>query len=213
MIKIYTENLSKILKTGLQPCYMLIGNEEYLMQDNQDTLLFFAKKQGFYEQQNIIINIDEDWKKIISIYKNHSFFFQKKIVVITYKLLNNINYFIEKLKKIYYLFNKNIFLIIKLDKKLSSYYQYYTNNVFKLSIPIIFCYTLNIQQWIHWVNNKIDILKLHIHTDVKKILYRNYEGNLLEISNILKIFALLYPHKIIKYDDIKNIIEHLAIFV
>ncbi|WP_343192047.1 DNA polymerase III subunit delta [Buchnera aphidicola] len=212
MMIIYSHNIPDILLHKLNTIYLIVGKNEFFIQFSEKILLKYAKKKFFYTKKEITITSNEQWKQLISIYSNNTIFSEKTIIICQYTLNIFEKDFLFNFKKISNLSNPNILLIIKLNYIVYINYNINILNIIKKKSIIIFCNALLPNQYINWINYIITKKKLNIHQDSKKYIYKNYEGNLFELSNILNILKLLYPSTLIKINDIKNIVENLAIF-
>ncbi|WP_367673473.1 DNA polymerase III subunit delta [Buchnera aphidicola] len=212
ILKINAENLENQLLKGLNNSYFIIGKEEFFIQESKKILLKLAKKKQYFETISVYIKSNTDWQKIMNTYQDQSIFFTKKIIILIYKKDTLDNNFYKNFKKLSFLFNKNILFIMQFENT-KIYHQ--KKNFFdqlQTKSTIIYCNTLKLNDWYNWVDKKILKMKLNINDNVKKLLYQNYEGNLFALSNILNIFALLYPSTEITLHQSKKIIEDLSLF-
>lgn len=212
MYIINSDNLENKLLQGLHPSYLLIGKEEFFIQESKNILLKFAKKEKYSEKIIIYVKYNTDWKKLINIYQEKNIFSEKKIIILIYKKDTFDYIFFKNLIPISKIFNENILLILQLENYQNNYQK---QNIFyasQIQTTIVHCNPLKPENWSHWVDKKIKKMQLNINFDVKLLLYKNYEGNLFALSNILNIFKLLYPYTKITLNKSKKIIENLSFF-
>ncbi|HXK00568.1 MAG TPA: DNA polymerase III subunit delta [Buchnera sp. (in: enterobacteria)] len=212
MCKIDANDLEDTLLQGLNTFYLLIGKEEFFIQESKDILLKFAKKEKYFEKIVIYIKSNKDWKIFIDIYQDINIFSEKKIIILIYKKDKFDEYFFKNLITISKILNKNVLLILQLENHQNNYKK---KNIFyklKIKTTIICCNPVKSENWSHWVNKKIKKMQLNINFNVKLLLYNNYENNLFALSNVLNIFKLLYPHTEITLDKSTQIIENLSFF-
>jgi len=212
MCKIYSDDLENQLLKGLNTSYLLIGKEEFFIQESKNILLKFARKEKYFEKIIIYIKYSKDWKNVINIYQDRNIFSEKKIIILIYKKDTFDFDFFTHLIKISKIFNKNILLILQLENYQNNYQK---QNIFYASqtkTTIIYCNPLKSENWSNWVDGKIKKMQLNINFNVKLLLYKNYKGNLFALTNVLNIFKLLYPYTEITLDKSKKIIENLSFF-
>jgi DNA polymerase III subunit delta len=212
MYTIDANDLEDKLLQGLHTSYLLIGTEEFFVQESKNILLKFGKKEQYSEKIIIYVKCNEDWKNLINIYKDKNIFSEKKIIILIYKKDKFDYIFFKNLISISKIFNKNILLILQLENYQNNYQK---QNIFyasQIRTTIIHCNPLKPENWSHWVDKKINKMQLNVNLHVKLLLYKNYEGNLFALSNILNIFKLLYPYTEVTFDKSKKIIENLSFF-
>lgn len=209
---INADNLEKSSLKKLNYSYLLIGEEEFFIQESKSFLLKFAKKEQYFEINTVYIKFDIDWINVIEIYQNICMFSKKKIIILIYKKNTFDNDFFKNFKKISKILNENILLIMQLENHTTDYQKKIFLNLSQIKTTIIYCNKITSENWNNWIEKKIKKMKLNIHNDVKKILYKNYEGNLFALSNILNILMLLYPSNEITLNKSKKIIENLSLF-
>ncbi|MCW5196356.1 DNA polymerase III subunit delta [Buchnera aphidicola (Pemphigus obesinymphae)] len=209
---INADNLEKSLLKKLNYSYLLIGEEEFFIQESKIFLLKFAKKKQYLEINTVYIKFDIDWINVIKIYQKMCFFSKKKILILKYKKNTFDNEFFKNLKKISNILNENIFLIMQLENHNTDYQKKIFLNLSQINVTIIYCNKITSENWNNWIEKKIKKMQLNMHNDVKKLLYKNYEGNLFALSNILNILMLLYSSNEITLNKSKKIIENLSLF-
>lgn len=209
---INADNLEKSSLKKLNYSYLLIGEEEFFIQESKNFLLKFAKKEQYFEINTVYIKFDVDWINVIKIYQNICMFSKKKIIILIYKKNTFDNDFFKNFKKIYKILNENILLIMQLENHTTDYQKKNFLNLSQIKTTIIYCNKITSEHWNNWIEKKIKKMKLNIHNDVKKILYKNYEGNFFALSNILNILMLLYSSNEITLNKSKKIIENLSLF-
>ncbi|QCI24108.1 DNA polymerase III subunit delta [Buchnera aphidicola (Macrosiphoniella sanborni)] len=208
MKNIHLYELKKYLKKKLNTIYIFLGEDCCLLQKNQDLILQFAYKKGFFNIIKIDIEKDKDWEQVIIFYKTKNLFFQKTILVINC-LIKKINIiFIKKINKILSLslLNLDILTILKLN-----HLSYYIKkkkffNQFENKNNIISCFTPNDLNFILWIKYEIQEKNIQIEKQALFLLYKYYSGNTLFIYNILDIISITWPNSKITEKKIKKII-------
>ncbi|CAL4324181.1 DNA polymerase III subunit delta [Buchnera aphidicola] len=209
---INADNLEKSFLKKLNYSYLLVGEEEFFIQETKIFLLKFAKEEQYLETNTVYIKFDIDWINVIKMYQNICMFSKKKIIILIYKKNNFDNNFFKNFIKISKIFNKNILLIIHLEKHTTNYQKKNFFNLSQIKTTIICCNKITSENWNNWIEKKIKKMKLNILKDVKKMLYKNYKDNLFALSNILNILMLIYSSHKITLNKSKKIIENLSLF-
>lgn len=115
MKTIHIYELKKYLTKKLNNIYIFLGEDDSLLQKNQDIILKHAYKKGFLQTIKIDVEKDQDWEKVIIVYKTENLFFQKIVLVINC-LINKINVLlIKRVKEIFSLLNADILTIFKIN--------------------------------------------------------------------------------------------------
>ncbi|QCI21730.1 DNA polymerase III subunit delta [Buchnera aphidicola (Hyadaphis tataricae)] len=203
---LHIEKLKNHLTKTIHPCYVLLGEDDYLIKKNQDLILKISKFKGF--QDSIMIDIEnvQDWKKIIHFYQQRNLFFKKNILIINFiaKILNKT--LILKINNINNLFHKDILIILKLNHISNLIKQHQLlDNLKKYSI-LISCFTPYRSHFINWIRYEIDEKNIKIDEKAYLLLCEHYEGNTDFIHKILNTILIFYPKINITVEKVKNII-------
>ncbi|QJC30485.1 DNA polymerase III subunit delta [Enterobacteriaceae endosymbiont of Neohaemonia nigricornis] len=198
-------------------CYIIIGNESYLIKQYIQTLLNKIKKYDYTEYIIIIIDDTIIWKDIFTKFCCMNFFYNKHIINLIFYDKNHIIKNKTNIKKILKLLNNNIILIIEIHNILNPYIYK------KLLIEKILL--INNNHFIKYIifnklndlQSKILILKickkltLSISDNAINLLQYFYKNNISLINQVINNIALtqLYTHinRIILYNYIGNLID------
>ncbi|XBC38056.1 MAG: DNA polymerase III subunit delta [Buchnera aphidicola (Floraphis choui)] len=205
------EQLFPIFFKNLSPYYILIGDNDFFIQESKKIIFSIAKKNGFSKFSIVQVEHHINSKYLYSHFENNNLFFKKKIVILDLSKKKITNIVQKQLSHLSTLMNSNLLLIIYKNIK-EHKEEIIWFNMFKLRGTIIYCQNLTKDKLDTWIQYKIQELKINIHTDVKTLLLQFYSGNILFLYNILNILMLIWPNTIITIKKVRNFISDKAIF-
>ena len=82
MNRIFPEQLNQHLSQRLAKVYFLVGQDPLLLSESEDAIYKTANQQGFDEKNNIQIDSQTDWAKLIESYQSMGLFFNKQVMVL-----------------------------------------------------------------------------------------------------------------------------------
>lgn len=213
MIRINYNELVLHLNNKLNMCYLLNGNELLILKESQDLIRKVASKNKFNEHYTIDLENNRNWDNIFDICQDISLFSQRKTLLLIFPESGLNSIIIKNLIKLYTLLHKDILLILRsfnLNKKQENSIWFKT---FSSKTIYVICNTPKKIQLPFWVSNRAKLMKLQLDNGVNQLLCYYYEGNLLELAQILKILLLIYPDGIITLLRIKKIINDSSYFM
>ncbi|AHG59950.1 DNA polymerase III subunit delta [Buchnera aphidicola] len=205
---IHLEKLKKHLIKELDFCYIFLGEDDFLINRNQNAILYYAHRRGFIKTSTINIEKNNDWEKVIRFYKTRNLFFKKTTVIINVliKTLNTI--FIENINKISVLLNIEILTILKFNHLSRVIQIKKILSIFKNNTKIVSCFTPYNLQFVNWIKYEIKEKNLNIEKKAFFLLCKYYEGNTSFIYKILEVLFKKCQKSSIKIEEIKkNIID------
>lgn len=200
--------LKKKLIKKLHPFYILLGEDFCLLERNQNLILNFSYKKGFLEKVIIDIEKDKDWNKIVLLYKTKNLFFKKTTLIINFLIKKLNNFLIEKVYKIFFLFDSDILIILKFNhlsyfvqrnKLLNKFLNCHYNS-------IVSCFTPYNLSFINWIQYEIKEKNINMEEKALSLLCKHYKGNTLFIYNVLNIISITWPDTPITRTKLKKII-------
>lgn len=75
MQKIFPETLQFSLNKGLQPFYLLTGNDLLLVNETKDAIIHTARLNGFDEKKEVEIKNDTNWEELFEAAQSMGLFF------------------------------------------------------------------------------------------------------------------------------------------
>lgn len=193
MNKIFPEQLAAQLKSGLRPCYFLLGNDPLLLKESADTLREQARVQGFDERHSFALDNRTDWEGIYQCAQAMSLFSARQIIELVLPESGPGTHNAEPLSKLATLLHPDILLLIQ-GNKLTKAQE--NSKWFKALSPqatLISCQTPELPQLPKWVATRARTLALQLDDASVQMLCHCYEGNLLALSQALERLKLLFP--------------------
>ncbi|WP_367680382.1 DNA polymerase III subunit delta [Candidatus Fukatsuia anoeciicola] len=212
MIYVSTEQLSMQLQQGLRNCYLLYGNDPLLLQESQDAIYHAAKHQGFNEYFSIILDSYTEWMNIFTLCQARNLFTCRQILLLIFPDSGLTALMSQQLIKLTVLLHPDILLLLRINKLTKIQQNSIWYKLLSKNAVFINCQTPDQTQLPHWVNNRIQNMKLDIDTTAIQLLCYCYEGNLFALSQILQKLSLLYPNKRLTLLHVKQIANDVARF-
>lgn len=209
---IYPEELKKHLIKKLNYCYVLLGEDLFLLNNNEQLILNFAKKKHFTEKNIINIENKQDWDKVIKFYKLKSLFFKKTVLIINFIIKKLNSSLIKNINEISCFNKKDIVVILKFNELSNFVKKNTTLKIISSENDIIYCFTPNEWTFKNWLKYEIKEKNLKITQESFSLLYKYYEGNTLYAYQILDIISVTWPNEDIKIEKIKKVINQFSIF-
>ncbi|BFI91192.1 hypothetical protein SSAmo_1830 [Enterobacterales bacterium endosymbiont of Anomoneura mori] len=207
-INIYKKN--KIINNKKFKIYLFYGNDIFLINKYKSLIKkFFFKK--YNEYINIKINKNINWKNIFLNLKKKKFLIKKRILFLEFEEKINIiilNYLIKLIE----IFCKEFIIVLIISQLVDLLKNFLINkNIYNYIIKIN-CNKYCLKNFIKYKN--FQIKKMNIKLDLKSnnILLENFIGNLLELSQFLKLLFLIYPCGNININNIKKIIYNVSCY-
>ncbi|WWO99749.1 MAG: DNA polymerase III subunit delta [Candidatus Dasytiphilus stammeri] len=211
MIKIYSEQLDLYLEKNKfsYRCYILAGQDPFLLKESEKIIRKHARELGFYEYYNVILKLQSDWNEVLNNFKKQSLFTTRRILQLILSDKKFIYLWQEKLFSLIELLrlHLNIILIIIITNQKSSWFA-----LLKTNVVVVYCNTPERSQLPRWICKRAEKMRLKIEKDALNWICYNYERNLLALVQMLEILALLFPDGIVTLSRIRNILNDMAHF-
>ena len=202
-------NLKQFLqKDKLSPIYLLLSEQELLIQEARDEIFSFLKSLDYLEKNIYLQSTNFNWKSLIAELSTQSFFNEKRIFDLRFpdaKLGREGSNFILKTAELANLENILIIslpLIWQVKKN-----KWFINiakkaNIFEFKVP-------EFSQLPRWIKDRLAKYNLTIEEDALNFFTKYVDGNLLvanqEINKLKILFADRSNYQI-KLSDLKNIL-------
>lgn len=191
--------LTQHLQKKINPIYVLIGKESFLIEEQLTAIKSTLKKHHDYDEKKISIQSAADWNLVLEEANSYSLFsetvllnlfYDKKSIDATGKKVLT-----EYLKTI----NPRCFIILRAPevpaKQLSWLYQ-------NEQVVLTAAYPLTAQAMNQWIINQLKKNGLDFEPQVPKVIYQYTQGNMLACAQVLEKIALNHPpNSIIKAQD------------
>lgn len=209
--RIFSEAVDANLSKGLQPFYLLVGQDLLLVGESKDKIVQSARQQGFEEKNEFTINNDTAWEKLFDQAQSYGLFASRQILVLT--LPDNITTTQQKqLAELLALSNPDLLFILhlpKLTKPIEK--QGWFSQIATQSI-LINCQTPDVSKLPVWLQHRAKAMNLTLEPEAMKLLCYSYEGNLLALKQALQLLQLQTPSGKISLGKAQEIIEQSAQF-
>ncbi|MCR3755108.1 MAG: DNA polymerase III subunit delta [Candidatus Westeberhardia cardiocondylae] len=208
--------LKKKLKKKFFSCYFLFGNDPFLLLESEKLIYSYAKLFKFEKcLMNIDLNKKIDWDKLYNLCLSKDLFSFKQIILIVFPdILNDFNIIYEKLYFLISLLHCDLLLIIKKNKQLNTLQK--TNKWFKEFLKqdplLVNCNTPLNKDFYEWTKYRAKKMKLTLTNVVCQFLCNCYEGNLLALSQTLKMLSLMFSNEILTLSKVKTVTNDLSYF-
>lgn len=208
---IYPKQLFPVFFNTLNSYYVLIGNDEFFIQESKKIIISTAKKHGFTEYTIHTIEYHVDINYLSFAFKIKNIFLKKTIIILNLfdrKLTTKVQ---KQLSFLSHFINSNLLLIIHKNAREYMEEKIWIN-IFKLNGVIIYCRTIVKEELDIWIEHKKRELQITISSNAKNLLLQCYKKNIVYLYNILNVLKLIWPNSLITTHKIQKIISNVAIF-
>ncbi len=185
--------LEKHLNLGLQPLYMLVGDEPLAQRESLDAIRAAARTQGFDERNSLTVDRAFNWQQIQSYGKSISLFSNRRLLEIN---IPSGKPGVDGGKALQVLANNTIvdtsvvIILPKLEReaKNSTWFTTLEKNAVTISIDEV-----NIAHLPKWIANRLTQQGQHTSQQTLEFLAHQVEGNLLAANQEVQKLGLLFP--------------------
>ena len=185
--------LEKHLNLGLQPLYMLVGDEPLAQRESLDAIRAAARTQGFDERNSLTVDRAFNWQQIQSYGKSISLFSNRRLLEIN---IPSGKPGVDGGKALQVLANNTIvdtsvvIILPKLEReaKNSTWFTTLEKNAVTISIDEV-----NIAHLPKWIANRLAQQGQHTSQQTLEFLAHQVEGNLLAANQEVQKLGLLFP--------------------
>ncbi len=211
-MKIYANQLANELKNGLQPCYLIVGDEPLQLQEASDAIRATAKTQGFSERQVLTVDKKFKWETLLSSLGTMSLFSEKKIVELHLptgkpgaagsKALVS---FVESLPL-------DICLLIRCEQWTVANDKTKWVKTIEKHGTFLRVYMPKPHEFGQWISNRCRSIGLNVDRDTIIILAARLEGNLLAAHQELEKLKMRFGQQHISAKDVASLVADSARF-
>ncbi|WP_115708637.1 DNA polymerase III subunit delta [Legionella sainthelensi] len=204
-MQIKQQMLAQQVQKKIAPLYMLIGQENYLLEESLTTIKSAIKKNHYYDEKIISIQSAEDWNSIKAEANSYSlfsdivllnvFFDKKTIDALGKKIL------VEYLNSI----NPRCFIIIRAPNLSLKQLQWLSSQQHAV---VTVAYPLNTDAMKHWIITQLKRNAIQFDPQIPDLIHHYTQGNMLACAQVIEKIILSNNgnHKI----DILQVQEHLS---
>jgi len=191
-VRCYVNQLKNQLNKGINPFYLVMGEEPFQVQNCTNDIRDNAKQLGFSEVLKFSILPQFDWNEITQEYNSLSLFSDKRIIEIELGDQKAGQTGSNALKSLAQHINPDCIVIIKGNKagqdiQRSAWFKALDKQ--GLFIP---CYEITGNHLNTWLNQQCQNLSLVLDQQAKQFLLESTQGNLLATHQELEKLVLLY---------------------
>lgn len=185
--------LEKHLNIGLQPLYMLVGDEPLAQRESLDAIRAAARTQGFDERNSITVDRAFNWQQIQSYGKSISLFSSQRLLEIN---IPSGKPGVDGGKALQALASRAIpdtsvvIILPKLEREAKNSAWFTALEKQAVTIPID---EVNVAHLPKWIANRLALQAQHTSQHTLEFLAHQVEGNLLAANQEVQKLGLLYP--------------------
>ena len=206
-MKLPVEQVSKHLKNGLAPIYLISGDEPLQVQEVSDAIRKEAKEQGFDERDVLHVDSDFRWSDLKSVSSNLSLFSQKRLIDLRLGSAKTGREGSAALVAYCDNLDPDTLLLIqcaKLDK--SQTQSKWVKTIEKAGV-FVQAWPLDLAKTQAWIKKRLRSYKLQADDDVIHWLAMMVEGNLLAAHQEVEKLALLFPEGHLSIEQMMDAVE------
>ncbi|MDH2925333.1 DNA polymerase III delta subunit [Nicoletella semolina] len=211
MQRIFPEAIEFALEKGLQPFYLLTGQDLLLVDETKSKILQKAFSSGFDEKNDVVIVNDTKWDQLFEQVQSNGLFFNRQALLLN--LPDSITVSQQKnLAELLAYSSPDLLFILHLPKftkqvEKQSWFSQISQNTVQVN-----CQTPDITKLSAWIAHRAQSMNLHIELEAIQFLSHNYEGNLLALKQTLQMLKLSFNNGKITLPRAKEIVEQSAQF-
>ncbi|HDL5448292.1 TPA: DNA polymerase III subunit delta [Mannheimia haemolytica] len=211
MQKIFPETLQFSLNKGLQPFYLLTGNDLLLVNETKDAIIHTARLNGFDEKKEVEIKNDTNWEELFEAAQSMGLFFARQIMVLNFPDSPTATQF-KKLAELCAFIHSDLLFILHLPKFSKTMEKQAWFTQIELNLVQINCQTPELSKLPQWVSHRAKAMNLQIENEANQLLCYSYEGNLLALKQALQLLQLNATDGKITLTKAQEVVEHSAQF-
>lgn len=185
--------LEKHLNIGLQPLYMLVGDEPLAQRESLDAIRAAARTQGFDERNSLTVDRAFNWQQIQSYGQSISLFSSQRLLEIN---IPGGKPGVDGGKALQALASRTIpdtsvvIILPKLEREAKNSAWFTALEKQAVTIPID---EVNVAHLPKWIANRLALQAQHTSQHTLEFLAHQVEGNLLAANQEVQKLGLLYP--------------------
>ena len=186
-MQIKQQMLAQQMQKKIAPLYVLIGQEQYLIEESLNTIKSGLKKFHDYDEKLISIQSTEDWETLIDEANSYSLFSDTVLLNIFYDK-KSIDVAGKKILATYLkAINSRCFIIIRAPNIPAKQLQWLSNDG---QVVVVVAYSLNSEAMKHWIANQLKMNSLNFEQQIPDLIHQYTQGNMLACAQVIEKIAL-----------------------
>ncbi len=193
-MKLFPDQLFKHL-SPVRPCYLLFGDDPWLIDSSKRRILKAAREQGFEERIQLYQEAGFNWTDLLNEWQAMSLFASRRIIELTLPNSKPGTEGAAILKTLSAQPDPDILFIVqgaKVTAEQTGAKWFKNLDSQGIYLP---CNTPEGPRFQRWLDNRVKYFGLHPQPDARAMLVTLYEGNLLAADQALQLLRLLSPEK------------------
>lgn len=188
-MQIKQQMLAQHAAKKIAPCYVLIGQDNYLLEESFSTIKAALKKIGEYDEKIMSIQSAEDWNTIAEEANSYSLFADIVLLNIFYdkKTIDAAG------KKVltHYLnsVNSRCFIIIRAPNVPAKQLQWLVNSD---QATVVVAYPLHSDAMKQWIGNELKKKSMLFEPQVPDLIHQYTQGNMLACAQVIEKLTLTH---------------------
>ncbi|MFQ6372194.1 DNA polymerase III subunit delta [Shewanella sp. YIC-542] len=210
-MRVYPDQLTHHL-SSLKPCYLLFGDDPWLLDTTKSAVVSAAKAQGFAERIQLEQDNNFSWQQLYNEWHAMSLFSSRRVIELHLPQAKPGNDGANMLQTLLQQQNPDTVLLLtgsKLGKEQQNskwFKQLDSNGIF---VP---CTTPEGPQFKRWLDGRILFYRLNLQADARAMLINLYEGNLLAADQALQLLQLLAGNQTVDANELSRYFEDQSRF-
>lgn len=201
-MKIYSQQLPQILKSKLATCYLVSGDEIFLVQEACDLIRNAAIAQGITEFEYFAVEKGFAWKSLVTSLKNFSLFSSNKLIELRL-LSSKIEALGAKILEEYLLNPSPDKILLLVAPKLETGWQKIKwIQILESKGVFLQIWPLEDKQLPGWISNRLRSKGLIANPAICELLAENTEGNLLSLAQEIDKLSLAFGSGNLDFDAV-----------
>lgn len=211
MQRIFSEGLDIALTKGLQPFYLITGQDLLLVGESKDKIVQAAKLQGAEEKNEYALANDTPWESLFEQAQSYGLFSSQQIMLLnagdTLPAAQQ-----KPLAELLNLSNPDLVFILHIPKFTKAMEKQAWFTQIQAQSVLINCQTPEASKLPMWLQHRAKAMQLTLEPEASKLLCYSYEGNLLAFKQALQLLQLRHPNEPIGLTKAEEVIEQSAQF-
>nr|WP_238400444.1 DNA polymerase III subunit delta [Legionella bononiensis] len=178
------------IQKRLDPIYVLVGQDNYLIEESLNIIKSSIKKVHDYEEKIISVQSTEDWNTILEEANSYSLFSDTIVLNILYDK-KSIDAAGKKILTQYLnSINSRCFIIIRAPNVPTKQLAWLSNHN---HVMVVVAYPLSSEAMKSWIQSRFKLNSLNSTPQIADLIYQYTQGNMLACAQVIEKIALSNP--------------------